>query len=398
MGSKVREFQSWLRNAFDEPKTKGQFIVTLISMSAVILSIFHIAFTTEHPQAVIEHGAAIGGIEWGFTIFFSIEIVLRIFVKPKPTDYALSPFGIIDILAVAPTWLSLFFPGLPNTSWLRALRLIRLLRIVDVIRRTPGLSSGGYGLLLQLAPFMAYAFILKTVVVILEGAGLWYQITGLSMILPVIGFAIGVLLSTRLGTVQSRMYDFELGIANLAATVRIIRDNVPDVKLLNRFTLSLQRYSQAECGYEEAQSSLEKVAAAGPGSVGAPIWINFHQTAQFVVERLGVLGTSEYTRVLRNVIVIYIVALLLVVPGLTGLLSAALVVYVLGGMFMLIMNMEKPYSHEDDSLMDADLEPLFRLNREISTLDADGSMTGEAGGNAEVTNGEMGYPAETRAS
>lgn len=68
---------------------------------------------------------------------------------------------------------------------------------------------------------------------------------------------------------------------------------------------------------------------------------------------------------LRNVIVIYIIALLLVVPGLTGLLSAALVAYVLGGMFMLILNMERPYSPDEDSLMDADLEPLFSLNRQI---------------------------------
>jgi hypothetical protein len=365
MGKTIRDYRLWLREAFDEPKSKSQLIVTLVSMAAVILSIIHIAFTSENPEMVTAYGTAIDGIEWGFTIFFTLEILLRIFAKPRPRDYMLSPFGIIDILAVAPTWLSLFFPGLPNTSWLRALRLIRLLRIVEVLRRTPGLSSGGYGLLLQLAPFMAYAFILKTIIVILEGAGYWYQITGLSLILPVIGFAIGVLLSTRLGTLQSRMYDFEVNVAKLAATVRIIRDGVPDVNLLNRFTLCLQRYSQGECNNEEPQQALEAIAAAGPGSVGAPIWVNFHQTAQFSVERLGVLGTSEYTRVLRNVIVIYIIALLLVVPGLTGLLSAALVVYVLGGMFMLILNMERPYSPDEDSLMDADLEPLFRLNRQI---------------------------------
>lgn len=364
MTAKLGEYQAWLRDAFDAPRSKAQIVVTLISMAAVIGSIFHIAFTSEHPETVREHVTTIDGIEWGFTIFFTIEIALRIFAKPRPRDYVLSPFGIIDILAVAPTWLSLIVPGLPNLNWLRALRLIRLLRIVEVLRRTPGAAARGWGLLLQLAPFMAYAFILKTIIVVLEGAGLWFEIPGLTLVISVIGFAIGVLLSTRLGTVQGRMYDFEVGIASLAATVRIIRDNVPDANLLDRFTRALERYSQGECEYEEPQRALERIAAAGPGAVGPPIWVNFHQSAQFAVERLGVAGTSEYTRVLRNVIVIYIVSVLLVIPGLTGLLSAALVVYVLGGMFMLILNMEKPYSADPDSLINADLEPLFRLNRE----------------------------------
>lgn len=364
MASNLRDVQLWLRAAFDEPRTKPQILVTLVSMAAVVGSIFHIAFVSEHPDTVQEYVATVDGIEWAFTIFFTIEIALRIFAKPDPRDYVLTRYGLIDILAVAPTWLSLLFTGLPSLNWLRALRLVRLLRIVDVLRRAPGAASGGWGLLLQLAPFMAYAFILKTIIVVLEGAGLWFEIPGLTLVISVIGFAIGVLLSTRLGTVQARMYDFEVSIANLAATVRIIRDSVPDPELLRRFTRSLERYSQGEADYEEAQSALERVAAAGPGSVGAPVWINFNQNAQFAVERLGVAGTSEYTRVLRNVIVIYIVAVLLVIPGLTGLLSAALVVYVLGGMFMLILNMEKPYSVAPDSLINADLAPLFRLNRE----------------------------------
>lgn len=364
MQGKLGAYQTWLRDAFDEPKTKGQLIVTLVSMAAVVGSIFHIAFTSEHPDTVQEYVTTIDGIEWAFTIFFTVEIGLRIFAKPRPRDYALSPFGIIDILAVAPTWLSLVFPGLPNLNWLRALRLIRLLRIVEVLRRTQIGTARGWGLLLQLAPFMAYAFILKTIIVVLEGAGIWPEIPGLNLVISVIGFAIGVLLSTRLGTVQSRMYDFEVSIANLAATIRIIRNNVPDPELLKRFTRSLERYSQAQCDYEEAQTALERVAEAGPGSVGPPIWVNFNQNAQFAVERLGVAATSEYTRILRNVVVIYIVAVLLVIPGLTGLLSAALVVYVLGGMFMLVMNMEQPYSCDQESLINADLEPLFRLNRE----------------------------------
>jgi|GEM_PF-4093511 len=374
MQGKLGEYQAWLRDAFDAPKTKAQLIVTLVSMAAVVGSIFHIAFTVENPETVQDYVTTIDGIEWAFTVFFTVEIALRIFAKPNPKDYALTRFGLIDILAVAPTWLSLIFPGLPNLNWLRALRLIRLLQIVEVLRKTPGATASGYGLLLQLAPFMAYAFILKTIVVVLEGAGLWWQISGLELVISVIGFAIGVLLSTRLGTVQARLYDFENQVANLAASLRIVRDNVAEPLLVKRFTRNLVRFSQGECDAEVPRRDLDRIAAAGPGSVGPPIWINFNQGAQFVLERFSRSVNSEYTRVLRNVIVIYIVAVLLVIPGLTGLLSAALVVYVLGGMFMLVRNMEIPYEPGEGSLINANIEPLLRVDREhgdIAVEDAD---------------------------
>jgi len=394
MAGKISRAQSWLREAFEAPKTKAQIILTLISMGAVVLSIIHIAFTTEYDKLIKGGYEGVNhGVEWGFTIFFTIEIVLRIFAMPKPRDYALSPFGIIDILAVAPTWLSLFFPGLPNTSFLRALRLVRLLRIVRLLSKSEEAKNGGYGLLLQLAPFMAYAFIIKTVLVILEGAGYWPGVEGLGTVISVIGFAIGVLLSTRLGTVQARMYDYEVGIANLASTARIIRGGVPDVALLDRFTLGVQRYAQGECDYSVPAKALDQIAADGPGSVGPPIWVHFHKTAQFALERLGVESTSEYTRMLRNVISMYIVALLLVMPGLTGLVSAALVVYVLGGMYQLIMNMEVPYETGQESLINAELEPLFRYNREFVGVDDELNeevCDGDQGDNTEAKGGDIG--------
>jgi len=366
MPGRIGEYQEWLRSAFDAPRTNAQIIVTLVSMSAVIGSIFHIAFVSQYPALVSGYETTVGAVEWGFTIFFTIEIALRIFAKPRPRQYLLTTFGIIDILAVLPTWLSLFFPGLPNLNWLRALRLIRLLRVVSVLRHSESPIVRNVGLLLQLAPFMAYAFILKTIIVVLEGADLWPHIPGLDLVISVIGFAIGVLLSTRLGTVQARMYDFEVGVADLVAAIRVIRNKLSDPALADRFAQTVERYCHGQCDSSEPREALEELATHGEGSIPPPIWINFHQTAQFVIERLSATGTSEYTRMLRNVVIIYIVAVLLVIPGLTGLLSAALVVYVLGGMFTLIMNMEKPYSAGQASLINADLEPLLRLNRGIT--------------------------------
>ncbi|MBT92675.1 MAG: ion transporter [Euryarchaeota archaeon] len=73
-------------------------------------------------------------IEWFFTILFSIEYILRIISVRKPSRYMTSFFGIVDLLAVAPTYLSLIFPGAQSLLVIRALRLLRIFRVFKLAR------------------------------------------------------------------------------------------------------------------------------------------------------------------------------------------------------------------------------------------------------------------------
>lgn len=70
-------------------------------------------------------------LEWVFTIFFTIEYLLRIYCNKKPTEYIFSFFGLIDLLSTLPTYLSFFFPA---AHGLLALRIFRLLRVFRVFK------------------------------------------------------------------------------------------------------------------------------------------------------------------------------------------------------------------------------------------------------------------------
>ena len=75
----------------------------LISVLAVILdSVASIADT---------HGPLLHVLEWGFTLVFTVEYVLRLACTERPRKYALSFFGIIDLLSILPSYLALFEPG-----------------------------------------------------------------------------------------------------------------------------------------------------------------------------------------------------------------------------------------------------------------------------------------------
>jgi len=68
-------------------------------------------------------------LEWAFTIFFTVEYALRLYCVYRPWKYATSFFGIVDLLAILPTYLSLIFAGTHYLLVIRALRLLRVFRI-----------------------------------------------------------------------------------------------------------------------------------------------------------------------------------------------------------------------------------------------------------------------------
>ena len=72
--------------------------------------------------------------EWIFTILFTLEYLLRMFCIRRPLSYVFSLFGIIDLLSILPTYLSLFFPGTQVLSVIRILRVLRIFRILKLVQ------------------------------------------------------------------------------------------------------------------------------------------------------------------------------------------------------------------------------------------------------------------------
>jgi len=68
-------------------------------------------------------------MEWVFTIIFSIEYILRLSLTKKPLKFAFSFLGIVDLMAILPTWITIFMPAVQPLLVLRALRLLRIFRI-----------------------------------------------------------------------------------------------------------------------------------------------------------------------------------------------------------------------------------------------------------------------------
>ncbi len=71
-------------------------------------------------------------LEWAFTLLFTVEYMLRLYAVKRPLRYARSFYGVVDLLAILPTYLSLLVPGAQALSVVRILRLLRVFRILKL--------------------------------------------------------------------------------------------------------------------------------------------------------------------------------------------------------------------------------------------------------------------------
>ncbi len=99
----------------------------------IVLSV--LAVLLESVAAVHERFAwFLRAAEWAFTILFTVEYILRLISVGRPLRYAISFFGVVDLLAIVPTYLSMLLPGAQTLLVIRALRLLRVFRVLKLAR------------------------------------------------------------------------------------------------------------------------------------------------------------------------------------------------------------------------------------------------------------------------
>jgi voltage-gated potassium channel len=105
----------------------------LVLIVAIIGSVL-VAMLDSVVQLNRQYGQLFYALEWGFTLLFTAEYLIRLVIVRRPTRYARSFFGVIDLLAVLPTYLSLLFPGAQYLLVIRVLRILRVFRILKLLR------------------------------------------------------------------------------------------------------------------------------------------------------------------------------------------------------------------------------------------------------------------------
>jgi voltage-gated potassium channel len=136
------ETSAWrqrLHTVIFEADTRAGRIFDMVLIGCIVSSV---------AVVILESIASIGrrwhrqlfAAEMAFTLLFTIEYILRLIAVRRPLAYARSLYGLIDLIAVAPTWLALILPG---AQFFLTVRVLRVLRIFRVLKLTEYLTEAG---------------------------------------------------------------------------------------------------------------------------------------------------------------------------------------------------------------------------------------------------------------
>ena len=137
----------------------------------VLLGLILISVTTVILESVAGIRAGYGGlfrmVEWAITILFTVEYALRLYCVGRPWRYALSFYGLVDLAAILPTYLSLVVGGAHSLAVIRALRLLRVFRILKLGHFVDAASTLGRALKASRRKIMVFVGAVATLVLII---------------------------------------------------------------------------------------------------------------------------------------------------------------------------------------------------------------------------------------
>lgn len=151
-------------------RTFDVLLIVTIGLSVLTVMLESVA-AIGAPHATLLHG-----IEWFFTALFTVEYGLRIMAVDRPSRYATSFFGVIDLLAILPTYLSLLVPGAQFLIVIRTLRFLRVFRVLKLVQYLSEASLLGRALWASRRKILVFLLGVLSVVTIL--GALMYVLEG----------------------------------------------------------------------------------------------------------------------------------------------------------------------------------------------------------------------------
>ncbi|TQV82915.1 ion transporter [Aliikangiella coralliicola] len=137
MGKKLKKYSQgeplapWrekIHEVIFEADTPAGKTFDAVLIAAITLSV--IAVMLDSVETIkYEYGHILDILEWGFTFLFLVEYILRLISVRKPLLYATSFLGVVDLLSILPSFVSLFYTGAETLLVIRVLRVLRVFRV-----------------------------------------------------------------------------------------------------------------------------------------------------------------------------------------------------------------------------------------------------------------------------
>ncbi|MFA6069440.1 voltage-gated potassium channel [Janthinobacterium sp. 35] len=204
-GKPERGWREQVYTVIFEAETRTGRAFDLLLIAAILISVTVVVLSSVASVAE-RYGTWLTALEWFFTILFTIEYCARLACLQHPVRYAKSFFGVIDLLAIVPTYIGLLLPGahvLIDVRILRLLRMFRILKLTSYVHEYTvlgrALLASRRKILIFLSFVMMVVFLLGTVMYVVEGPD-----HGFSSIPTSIYWAISTMTTVGFGDITPR--------------------------------------------------------------------------------------------------------------------------------------------------------------------------------------------------
>jgi voltage-gated potassium channel len=148
-----------------QSRTPGGKLFDILLILAIIASVM--AVMLDSVAAIdLRYGGLLKGLEWAFTILFTIEYLARLWCVRSARVYATSFYGIVDLLAILPTYLALFVTGSGYLLVIRILRILRLFRVLKLARYVSAADALVEAMVQSWRKILVFLYVIVTLVVI----------------------------------------------------------------------------------------------------------------------------------------------------------------------------------------------------------------------------------------
>lgn len=337
----------------------------IVAVATILISVWLFAATEAFPEKTAPYISYIQIFEYLALSLFTIEYVIRFICAENKMKYIKGYDGVIDLVAILPSLIEIFFSFGLSVTWIRVLRLARLARMFKALKYNSWIE----GIAGQVLPFILLVFGIEAMVLAAEANGLWSTPKDLNASLGVVGFSVAVMLGAKLSVVNSRIYAIEDSICRLVGSMRDMWETQAIREEIISWSHYLEHYitsprskklmmaSHMRDETDLLESKMEANSIGGPNSAG------FHRDAAFIIHRSTVSTPKAYDDFLKTVVCLYMIVIIISVPGVPGLLASMLSVFVIGGMYCLVGDMDNPLSFQKGSFINARIDALAYWNK-----------------------------------
>lgn len=307
---------------------------------------------------------------------FTIEYLARLSVSPSKLKFILDKFNLIDLAAILP-----FYLGFSNVNYLRIFRLLRLFRLLKFISVYNVFKFRGT-IFEKITPLVLILVVLKVAVWIAEFEGYWLSGFDLTILFTIVGFALGIVLSQKISTtyekylhIERTLFSIQGKVSSIAFYFNALKEGSGNKAVKIWLEKFLEIYNGDEEGSVRKLVKINEELYKSALALGNEPLIPHHRLAALlsslfeestiILARKGSYTPEVYDRLLQQITLIYLVALVIFIPGLTGLLSVVFASYMLYGMYYVTRDLDIAAGRSDSSLIR--LRPI-KLENYLNTL------------------------------